>query len=237
VTRLPNFQNDIDFDGVPDSQDNCPTMYNVDQRDTDRDDIGDPCDTDCNRQGGRDLDCDGVNNERDNCLSVYNPDQNDANRNNLGDACDPESRPQNTMDTIEESCVAADGVHTVSEAFCVNDTQLQQLARFSPALAAMTAPLLQSCQQLKDAGIVEEKCYAYIAMQFACPGASGACNSQVESSDSACLAILDVNAAKQRLIAIANSLYLDPDAVTITEQEIQKILNELEEILQTLSEN
>jgi hypothetical protein len=37
---------DQDGDGVPDSQDNCPTVANPDQRDTDGDKIGDACDDD-----------------------------------------------------------------------------------------------------------------------------------------------------------------------------------------------
>ncbi len=44
VTILPP-PADYDQDGIPDSQDNCPTMYNPDQIDQDADKIGDTCDT------------------------------------------------------------------------------------------------------------------------------------------------------------------------------------------------
>ena len=34
---------DIDGDSIPDDKDNCPTVYNPDQVDTDQDGIGDAC--------------------------------------------------------------------------------------------------------------------------------------------------------------------------------------------------
>jgi hypothetical protein len=38
-------ERDADYDGVPDSTDNCPRMPNADQRDDDSDSVGNPCDT------------------------------------------------------------------------------------------------------------------------------------------------------------------------------------------------
>ena len=57
---------DLDYDGVPNSVDNCPHVGNADQADGDEDGIGDAC---------------------DNCPDVPNPDQADTDGNGEGDAC------------------------------------------------------------------------------------------------------------------------------------------------------
>ncbi len=59
--------NDPDGDGVPNDQDNCPSVYNPDQSDSDVDGVGDLC---------------------DNCPAVYNPDQADSDGDGTGDACE-----------------------------------------------------------------------------------------------------------------------------------------------------
>jgi hypothetical protein len=54
---------DADKDGFPDAEDNCPSVSNQDQKDSDNDDLGDACDT-CD---DRDSDGDGIKNCLDKC--------------------------------------------------------------------------------------------------------------------------------------------------------------------------
>ncbi|MBK7861490.1 MAG: thrombospondin type 3 repeat-containing protein [Archangiaceae bacterium] len=71
---------DTDGDGVIDTADNCPTVKNADQKDTDGDHAGDACDGD--------NDNDGVPDEDDNCPDVKNADQKDTDGDDIGDACE-----------------------------------------------------------------------------------------------------------------------------------------------------
>jgi len=72
---------DSDGDGVSDNVDNCPTVSNADQRDSDNDGRGDACSI-------SDRDRDGVPDSTDNCPTVSNPDQRDSDNDGRGDACD-----------------------------------------------------------------------------------------------------------------------------------------------------
>ncbi|MCG8698107.1 MAG: thrombospondin type 3 repeat-containing protein [Bacteroidales bacterium] len=71
---------DSDLDSHPDSADNCPSVYNYDQTDTDGDGIGDVCDDN--------WDNDSHTNDNDNCPLVDNEDQSDVDGDGIGDVCD-----------------------------------------------------------------------------------------------------------------------------------------------------
>ncbi len=58
---------DIDKDGIPNREDNCPATFNPGQEDSDHDGVGDAC---------------------DDCPNVADPEQNDENDNGVGDACE-----------------------------------------------------------------------------------------------------------------------------------------------------
>lgn len=82
--------NDIDGDGVPNTQDNCPCKANSDQSDTDGDGLGDVCDN-CPATANpdqEDFDDDGIGDVCDNCKRIFNPDQLDSDGDGVGDSCD-----------------------------------------------------------------------------------------------------------------------------------------------------
>ncbi len=94
---------DQDGDGVPDSADNCPRVFNpprplddLMQADADGDLLGDACDpcpldamsNTCGRPDPNDRDGDMVPNAMDNCPSNANTDQSDRDMDMIGDVCD-----------------------------------------------------------------------------------------------------------------------------------------------------
>lgn len=76
----PPINIDTDNDGYFDQNDNCETVPNQDQTDTDDDGIGDACDDDD--------DNDGVLDTEDNCPLNPNADQLDSDNDGIGDVCD-----------------------------------------------------------------------------------------------------------------------------------------------------
>jgi|GEM_PF-254990 len=108
---------DSDGDGIEDSQDNCPILFNPirpldngKQADTDGDGVGDACDlcpleahgTRCLAYDPIDRDGDAIRNSDDNCPGTYNPEQEDSDFDGHGDACDlcPTANPEDTVCSV-----------------------------------------------------------------------------------------------------------------------------------------
>ncbi|KPK23828.1 MAG: hypothetical protein AMJ61_14970 [Desulfobacterales bacterium SG8_35_2] len=80
---------DTDGDGFWDLCDNCPTVPNTDQADSDYDFVGDACDVCPDIADDQyDSDSDNVGEPCDNCPTSYNPDQKDLDGDGIGDVCD-----------------------------------------------------------------------------------------------------------------------------------------------------
>jgi N-acetylneuraminic acid mutarotase len=81
---------DDDGDGIPPEVDNCPSVPNPTQTDTDHDQHGDACDNCVTvaNSGQEDTDQDRLGDACDNCSSEPNPSQADQDGDQAGDACD-----------------------------------------------------------------------------------------------------------------------------------------------------
>ena len=84
---------DTDIDDITDDIDNCPTVSNPLQTNTDGDDSGDDCDSDD--------DNDSVTDASDNCPVITNADQTDNDEDDAGDICDPDDDNDGYSDTDE----------------------------------------------------------------------------------------------------------------------------------------
>ena len=85
---------DDDGDGILNGVDNCPTVSNADQKDTDGNGVGDVC---------QDTDSDGILDINDNCPTVVNADQKDTDGNGVGDACQ-DTDGDGVMDNVD-NCI------------------------------------------------------------------------------------------------------------------------------------
>jgi hypothetical protein len=88
---------DFDSDGVVDLDDNCPKLANPNQKDLDKDNVGDVCDFD--------MDGDGLLNRPDNCPDVPNADQVDTDKDGVGDACAAGDRDGDGISDLLDNCL------------------------------------------------------------------------------------------------------------------------------------
>jgi len=123
-TEIAVLITDVDDDGFADHIDNCPTVSNPDQADTDEDGQGDVCDDDIDNDGVKndddscpfdekywlpedaafcaDADKDGIPDAEDNCPNVANEDQgNDFDDDGIGDECDDDGDNDGLSDDEE----------------------------------------------------------------------------------------------------------------------------------------
>lgn len=94
VADLPEEEDD-DGDGVANSDDNCPSIANSNQKNTDGDSQGNACDADD--------DNDGVSDQFDNCRVVSTPGQSDHDGDGDGSACDDDD-DNDGVDDQSDNC-------------------------------------------------------------------------------------------------------------------------------------
>ncbi len=98
---------DSDGDTIPNAKDNCPSVKNTDQTDSNLNGLGDACEDD--EVIYEDTDGDTIIDLKDNCRLVPNPGQEDSNNDGIGDACDNGGTVSSFFNTDIDSDTIPDG--------------------------------------------------------------------------------------------------------------------------------
>ena len=152
---------DKDGDGVLDTADNCPDVFNPGrimdgknaggayiQADSDADGVGDACDIcpddatqKCTRPAAFDSDADGVSDGVDNCPKLANATQADADMDGRGDACDscPVANPGNTACPVD--------IGTVRNPAATGHTTTGSIVTLTGAYVTATGPSSSTAKQ------------------------------------------------------------------------------------------
>ncbi|MFT5681224.1 MAG: hypothetical protein ACI8RZ_002130 [Myxococcota bacterium] len=94
---------DTDGDGIADEPDNCASIFNPGQEDTDIDGVGDACDLCEGDDLTGDSDDDAYCDSDDNCVSESNTDQTDSDNDGIGDVCEGDTDLDGIIDD-DDNC-------------------------------------------------------------------------------------------------------------------------------------